>query len=315
MPNVVTVSQSASVPTHFLKVLGKASFGLAATAAAAKAGGELVPQNVMFVFDLTGSMHVPDTCTIPSRPRPTKIQCALYAVQEMLKVMPTASNKVGLMFFPGIGGNWSPTARSCATKPDAIPYLTPGIKYQIRTALDDTYNDGAGTLVDDSPTIVAVGNYPRHPGCLEQSSASSVNSYGAEVIAKAQNALPVEPGVRNVIVFVSDGNYNAWAAGLNERTDKVPNQCAQAVEAAGNATRAGTTVYSVAWGAPNAGCPRDTTYTPCTAMKAIASDATRFYSTTSDCQISGSANTVGQLAEVLGAIRRTMTKPRLLAVQ
>lgn len=315
-PNVVKVTQMATLPTYFLKALGKGSIGISAAVAAAKAGGESLRQNVMFVFDLTGSMHVPDACTIPDRTRPTKIQCALYAVQEMLKVMPTSFNKVGLMFFPGLGKQWSPTSRSCGTKPDAIPYLTPGIRYQIGTTLDDTYNDGAGSLVDESPIIVAVGNAPRRRGCLEQSSASAVNSYAAEVIAKAQAALPVEPGVQNVIVFVSDGNYNAWRAQLNERADKEPNQCAQAVEAAGNAKTAGTTIFSVAWGAAaSTGCPFDATYKPCATMKAIASDPTRFYTTTSDCQVPDAVNAVGQLPAIFPAIRTTMTKPRVISLR
>lgn len=317
MPNVVTVSQTASVPTHFLKVLGKTSFGLAATAAAARAGGEGRPLNIMFVFDTTGSMHVVDpTCTIPNRAKPTKIQCALYAVQEVLKVMPTSVDKVGLMIFPGMATQWSPTSHPCREKPAPVSYLTPNIKYQVGTTLDDTYNDGAGALVEASPTVQAVGNYPGMSGCLEKVAGGTINSYAAEVIAKAQEALPVTSGVQNVIVFVSDGNYNEWAINLNQRPDKQPDQCAQAVAAANAAKAAGTLVYSVAWGASvTDGCRFDKTYKPCATMKDIASDNTRFYSTASECQVTNSANAVGQLSAVFGAIRATLTKPRLLAVQ
>ena len=40
-----------------------------------------------------------------------------------------------------------------------MKYLTTNIKYQIHTALDGTYNNGSGALVQTSPMINAIGDY------------------------------------------------------------------------------------------------------------------------------------------------------------
>lgn len=50
-------------------------------------------------------------------------------------------------------------------------------------------------------------------------------------------------------------------------------------------------------------------------MKAIASDPTRFYTTTSDCQVPDAVNAVGQLPAIFPAIRTTMTKPRVISLR
>ena len=63
-PNVVSVTQTASVPTYFLKAIGRDSFTLTSTVSAAKAGGNAQSLNVMFVLDATGSMGDADSnCT------------------------------------------------------------------------------------------------------------------------------------------------------------------------------------------------------------------------------------------------------------
>ena len=313
-PNVVTVSQTANTSTYFLKALGKTSFALSSTVAAAKAGGNAKPLNVMFVVDATGSMSSTDTgCTVPGISSPTRWQCALYSVQSVLKVMPTSLDKVGLMIFPGMGTQYSPTSHPCPTQPNSVAYLSTGIKYQIGTALDSTYNNGAGALATASPLVQAVGIYPPSGGltpCL--TNRGGQGSYAAEVITKANAALPVQTGIQNVIILLSDGDYGASASQLSNQTAKVSKQCGQAVDAAKAATAAGTVVYSVAYGAPSSGCSTGDTYNPCTAMQAIASDPTKFFTTNANCKINGSANPVTGLPGLFQAITTTLTKPRLL---
>ena len=115
-----------------------------------------------------------------------------------------------------------------------MKYLTANIKYQIHTALDNTYNDGAGALVNTSPMIQAIGNYKTSSSlspCVRNPGGQG--SYAAEVIAKAQAAMPaVVTGTQNVIIFLSDGGFNAdsdnFATGFSA---KATNQCKQAVEA------------------------------------------------------------------------------------
>jgi Flp pilus assembly protein TadG len=309
--NVAQVTRTATVSTNFLKAVGFPSITLTSTSSAAKAGGTAVPLNVMFVLDATGSMNSADAgCTVPGITHPTRFQCAEYSIQSVLKTMPTSLDKAGLMIFPGMATQYSPTSHPCPTQPNSTPYYTTNIKYQIGTTLDATYNNGAGALVSTSPLVQAVGNGTALTGCVTAKGGQS--SYAAEVLTKAQAALPVVAGTQNVIIFLSDGDYNASATQLSNQTSKVTKQCDQAIAAAQAATTAGTTVYAVAYGAPSSGCSSGDTHNPCTTMQAIASDKSRFYTTDSSCQMTGSPNAVASLPSAFQAITTTLTKPRLV---
>ncbi|MCF8532752.1 MAG: VWA domain-containing protein [Reyranella sp.] len=310
-PNAVTVTQTATVSTHFLKAFGVQSLTLSSTKTASKAGGDAKPLHVIFVLDATGSMGSTDTgCSIPGNNRPTRFQCALYSVQSVLKVMPTSMDKVGLMIFPGMATQYSPTSHPCPTQPNSTPYLAANIKYQIGTSLDATYNDGAGTLTNASPLVQAVGNGTSMTGCVTNKGGQG--SYSAEVIAKAHAALPVVAGTQNVIVFLSDGDFSASASQLSNQTSKTSRQCGQAVDAAATAKAAGTKIYSVAYGAASSGCSSGDTYNPCSAMKAIATDAGSFFSTTAACKINGHPNAISGLPAIFQVITSSLTKPRML---
>jgi Flp pilus assembly protein TadG len=309
--NVATVTQTATVSTNFLRAFGLPSVTLTSSSSASKAGGTAVPLNVMFVLDATGSMNSGDAgCTVPGISHPTRFQCADYSVQSILKTMPTSLDNAGLMIFPGMATQYSPTSHPCANQPNSTPYYTTNIKYQIGTALDATYNNGSGALNNSSPLVQAVGNGTSLTGCV--TAKGGEGSYAAEVLTKAQAALPVVAGTQNVIIFLSDGDYNATASALSNQTGKTTKQCDQAIAAAQAATAAGTTVYAVAYGAPSSGCSSGDTHNPCTTMQAIASDKTRFYSTDSSCQIAGSANAIGSLPAAFQAITTNLTKPRLV---
>lgn len=316
-PNAVTVTQTATVTTHFLKALGMPSVTLTSTKKASKAGGATTPLNVMFVLDATGSMGSTDSnCTVPGKSNPTRFQCALYAIQSTLKVMPTSMDKAGLMVFPGLATQYSPTAHPCPTHPNSVPYYTSTIKYQIGTGLDNTYNDSAGTLLTTSPLIQAVGIYKAsgQSGSLTPcvTNKGGQGSYLAEVLAKAQAALPVVAGTQNVIIILSDGDFNATAAALNNQTIYQTGQCDRAVATAQAATAAGTKVFSVAYGASTSGCSTGDTRNPCTTMQSMASDPSKFYTTSSGCQLNGSPNPPSKLPSVFQAITSQLTKPRLL---
>jgi Flp pilus assembly protein TadG len=314
-PNAVNVSQTGTVSTHFLKAFGFPSFTLASTSAAAKAGGQGTPLNVMFVLDSTASMNTADTgCTVPGIKSPTRYQCALYSVQSVLKVMQPSMASVGLMAFPGTAHQFTP-AKPCPTQPSATPYLSSTIYYQIGTGLSTNYNNGLGTLTDTSTIVEAVGDYGASPsltGC--QTAKGGEGTYIAEVLSKAQAALPVVAGTQNVIILLSDGDAGASQAQLNNQSSKVSKQCGQYVTAAQTATTAGTTVYAVAYGAPTSGCSSGDTYTPCTAMKAVASDSTKFYSTNNTCAATLTSNNASNLPTIFTQIATslTLTKPRLL---
>ena len=314
-PNAVNVAQTGSVSTHFLKAFGFPTFALASTSAAAKAGGQGTPMNVMFVLDSTGSMGSADAgCTITGIRNPTRYQCALYSVQSVLKVMQPSMALVGLMAFPGTGKQFTP-ASPCPTQPSAVPYLSSTIYYQIGSGLSTNYNNGSGTLNHASTIVTAVGDYGSSPvltGC--QTAKGGEGTYIAEVLTKAQAALPVVAGTKNVIILLSDGDAGASQSQLNGQSSKVAKQCGQYVTAAQAATTAGTTVYTVAYGAASSGCSSGDTYNPCTALKAAASSTSTFYSTNNTCVAPVAANNVTNLPAIFTQIANTlsMTKPRLL---
>ena len=311
-PNVVNVTQTGTVTTHFLKAFGFPSFTLASTSAAAKAGGVATPLNVMFVLDSTASMNTADTgCTVPGVKSPTRYQCALYSIQSVLKVMQPSMTSVALMAFPGTGTQFTP-ATKCPTQPSAVPYLSSKIYYQIGTSFSTNYNS-SGVLNDSSTIVEAVGDYGATPsltGC--QTAKGGEGTYIAEVLTKAQAALPVVTGTKNVIILLSDGDSGATAAQLNNQSTKVSKQCGQYVTAAQAATTAGTAFYAVAYGSPTSGCSSGDTYTPCTAMQAAASDVTKFYSTGAPCASTLSSNNASNLPTIFTQIAVNLTKPRLL---
>ena len=310
-PNGVTVTQTATVSTNFLKLFGISQFTLTSSATAAMAGGAGTPMQVMFVLDSTASMNSADSaCTVPGISNPSRYQCASYSIQQVMIQLQPSLTSVGLMAFPGTGTQFNPSS-PCPTQPSSVPYLTTNIHYQIGAALDAAYNNGSGVLNNSSPMVRAVGNSATPlVGC--QTAKGGQGSYGAEILIKAQGALPVIAGTENVFIVLSDGDYGASLAQLNNKSSYVAKQCGQAVTAAQAATAAGITVYSVAYGAPLSGCSSGDTYNPCTTMQAIASDATKFFSTNANCAISGSPNNVTNLPGILRQIAVSLSKPRLV---
>ena len=250
-------------------------------------------------------------CTVPGVKAPTRYQCALYSIQSVLKVMQPSMTSVALMAFPGTGTQFTP-ATKCPTQPSAVPYLSSKIYYQIGTSFSTNYNS-SGVLNNSSTIVEAVGDNGATPsltGC--QTAKGGEGTYIAEVLTKAQAALPVVTGTKNVIILLSDGDSGATAAQLNNQSTKVSRQCGQYVTAAQAATTAGTTVYAVSYGSPTSGCSSGDTYTPCTAMQAAASDVTKFYSTGAPCASTLSSNNASNLPTIFTQIAVNLTKPRLL---
>ena len=309
-PNVVTVSQTGTYTTHFLKAFGVSSFTMTASARAAKAGGAGTPLNIMFILDSTQSMNTADTgCTVPGVKSPTQFQCAQYSVQSILKVLQPTMANVGLMIFPGTGTKYTP-GKPCPTQPSSVPYLSSTIYYQIGS-FTSGFNNGAGTLTDTSAIVESVGDVGTSlAACV--SAKGGEGTYIAEVITKAQAAFPVVTGYKNVIILLSDGNAGASQSQLNNQSSKVAKQCGQYVTAAQTATAAGTTVYAVSYGSPTSGCSSGDTYNPCTAMQAAASDASKFFSTNNTCAAPIAANTVSNLPTIFTQLAVNLTKPRLL---
>jgi len=140
-------------------------------------------------------------------------------------------------------------------------------------------SDTVSSLTSSSDLVIAVGG-----GCSSGLAApGGENTFYAGVIDTAQSALATEaaarPNTKNVMILVSDGEANATTAeGMAYPTPKpsttysATGQCQQAVTEAQKAATAGTTVYSVAYGAEASGCTTDSgTYaSPICTMQGIA---------------------------------------------
>jgi len=123
-------------------------------------------------------------------------------------------------------------------------------------------------------------------GCSPMAAPGGEGTYYAGAIYAAQSALVAEqaanPGSQNVIILVSDGDAGTTDSGAmgsaSTTTGTSPstkNQCAQAVTAGQAAAKAGTWVYSVAYGAEASGCGTDNpSITPCQTMQGIAGAST-----------------------------------------
>jgi Flp pilus assembly protein TadG len=325
-PNIVTVTQTATVPAFFAKVVGfTGPFTISAASSASKAGGTAVPLNIIVVLDATQSMNTADAgCAVPGVSHPTREQCALYGIQEVLGVMVPPEDKIGLMAFPGYSS--ALTTPCTKTKPGAVaPYYTPGIVYTV-VGLSTDYNDGSGVLNTASNLVKAAGSAPSLAPCFQAQGGEG--SFLAESITAAQAAFPQATGTQNVMILLSDGDatttYSQMYCLVIGPIKVCPSplapawvshgaaQCDQSVAAATAAKAAGTWIYSVAYDSPTSACASGGTYTPCTEMQHIASDPTRFFTTNATCSGGSSPNVASSLPAALLQIAYSLNKARLI---
>jgi Flp pilus assembly protein TadG len=199
---------------------------------------------------------------------------------------------------------------------------------------------------------------PNNIGGLNGAYSGGITYY-ASVLYAAQSALTAEaklnPGTNNAIILLSDGQANVVAStgdfptaftanpttsGLSALTGTgyypdTKDECQQAIIAGQQASTAGTTVFSVAYGSEQTGCysgsgATDSSaiatglnapftiskLTPCLTMENIASTLNDFYSdynqsgSGSTCQ--DASHTVTSLSAIFLSIDSNFTQPRLI---
>ncbi len=313
--NAVSLTQTATVPTYFLRVLGINSWAVSAKATAARAGGPTKPLNIMFVLDTTASMQTTtdDTgCKVPGIGSPTKLDCAKYGVQLVLKQLAPAYDQVGLMVFPGTSGAWTPCVGTLSTSSSPVkivPYGTIGMSYQVNAGastgnpLASDYAITQGNLNHASKLVMAVGDNNTTnnlTGCLK--APGGEGTFYADAISAAETALQKygSSTAQNVIILLSDGEANislgssemdaTWQTTPCSPTASVcpyghiEQQCNQAVANGGTATSAGTWVYVIAYDAGGAGtgCPMQSV----TTGKGKSKTTTNYYDSPTSTNIS-----------------------------
>jgi Putative Flp pilus-assembly TadE/G-like len=165
------------------------------------------------------------------------------------------------------------------------------------TPLSNDFKTSASSALNNSSHLVSAVNWNtcaggKYPGneYYGLNSPGGVSTYYAGAISAAQAELAADSarGAQPVIILLSDGDANTQS----------PQQCTRAVQAAQSAAAAGTWVYSVMYGqtSTSGGCSGDGTYTAYTAMKAIASDPSKFFCdpkpSGATCQSSATLNAI-----------------------
>jgi hypothetical protein len=141
--NVVTVHQTATIPTIFAGLMGIPSLSLGATASAAARGAGAESWNVAIIIDTTRSMTMNQDSNCGTVPgvsgTPTRLQCALYGVQVLLGNLDpcpqsysscsstsVTSERVSLWTFPQAVASSVENDTNCSgSNPTVEPYTFP----------------------------------------------------------------------------------------------------------------------------------------------------------------------------------------------
>jgi Flp pilus assembly protein TadG len=241
--NVVHVTQTATIPTYFIRALAvmgmntAKSLTLSTTASATMASGANDQVNVAMVFDSTASMAANDT---DANCGSTRITCALQGVQTMLADLApcTAStsqstatcvpyDQVSLFTYPNIQANSVANDTDCSSKtgPSIVKYTTPVIgatwnppaktsstgTYQLTSYLSDwTASNGVNGALTNNSTLVTTTGGTSSSSCPGVAAKGGAGTWIAGSIYAAQSSLvaakAAAPGSRNVMIILSDGD-------------------------------------------------------------------------------------------------------------
>jgi hypothetical protein len=217
--NAVTVTESATIPTVFGKVLGIDSFKVHASATACSPCGTK-PLDIMLVLDRTGSMCTTDTGA-DDHPECTDMSNARSGLQAFMKFMDPTLDRVGFAVLP-------PAKNPNDVCPfTAGPYASPNDNYVL------------APLSSDYTALEAA------VGCVQ---ADGTTSY-ANALESAQAELVKDgrPGVQKIIVFMSDGAANTGPTSYAQDSPYRATPCHQGIASSQAIQAAGTTVYSIGY--------------------------------------------------------------------
>ncbi len=338
--NAVVVSEQASLPTTFLSVVGVKTLGLRTTATASASGGFDAAYNVVIVLDTTQSMNDTDS---DSQCNSSRISCALSGIRTLLGTLspcPAGApgstcgavtngnvahpvDEVGLMVFPGLTSTslvpveYSNKSGSL-TSSDMQTYNNSPV-YQIIPLSSDYRTSDTASLNTSSDLVIVAGGGNSGYGPVAAPGGQGTFYAGAIDAAQAILAANSKPNTKNDMIILSDGDATASAKQMGGSATSYPatNECHQAITEAQKATKAGTTIYSVAYGAESSGCTNDSpAITPCQTMQQIASSPSTFYSDytakggTNSCV--SAATPTSNLNGIFKAIGQSFTVARLI---
>ena len=343
--NAMAVEEQVTIPTFFAKVLGIPTLTITAQSLSSMKGSSAIPFNVMVIIDTTASMQDSDpTCQQSTGlSNPTQEDCAKSGVQTLLSALSPCSSalsscgsvgsdgnvanpvqEVGLLIFPGLSNSsYDVDEYNCqSTRLSAgngiTPYSSTTNYSVVGLSSDYKTSDSASSLDAGSSNLVDAVSWANQSNCTTTKyglqDPGGEGTYYAGAIQQAQAAFPPSgprSTVQNAIILLSDGN--ATASGGQISSSLQPNQCSQAVNAAQAATQKGTWVFAIAYGALNSGCSSDGgAYTPCSALQAIASNSSDFYSDDAHGCASSANPNLTSLTQIFQNISTKLSTTRLL---
>ncbi|WP_109487645.1 vWA domain-containing protein [Occallatibacter savannae] len=264
-----------------------------------------------------------------------------------------AFDAVSLFTFPNIQANQASKDTSCPTGNPAIPsYYTPvrgatwsapsgtSATYQVTSYLSDWSSTGKqnGALNTSSSLGIASGASTAS-NCKGLQAPGGDGTYYAGAIYAAQSSLmaaqAANPGSQNALVILSDGDAQSTKINVTGTVQKAgtgtpalsvdypssSNQCQQAIDAARFASSQGTTVYTIAYGASNAGCSQDKSgplagISPCSALQKMATAPGNFFSDANASQNKGQCTSAQNpnlsLDQIFKAVGTSLSFSRLV---
>ena len=294
--NAIVVSESASVPTYFLKVFGVNSIPVHVTATACGPCGDR-PADIMLVFDRTGSMC--EDFNGNNDPSCSKLNNARQGMETFLGSLDPTLDRVGLVELPPAAS----TSAVCST-PSSSNYNSQSSAWLL-VPLTSQYQSGG--KIDHNSTIV-------HD--IDCTQAGGSTAY-ADAIDKAQAELNKDgrANTNHYIVFFTDGAANTGPSYYPVNSPYRQTPCHQGITSANSAKGQGTTVYAIGYtlGAQGGGANRCQAQSPSgpdespaitayAALQQIASSGSTFYNQPSP----------GSLAAIFAQVASQITGPRLI---
>jgi hypothetical protein len=193
--------------------------------------------------------------------------------------------------------------------------------YQIVPLSSDDRNSDTANALNANSNLVKCANALTAPGGFA--------TFYADAITVAQNTLTANArqGATNVIVLLTEGDSNPDNSNHpdNMLASEIANQGKAAVTAAQNAAKAGTWVYSIAYGASSPSCSTGSApyNSSCFAMSQIANvpgaaagtyvnDPTKFYSDNANGCKSAQNPNINSINEIFQSIGFSLSTARLL---
>jgi hypothetical protein len=226
--NAIVVSQSATVPTIFARVLGIDTFTVHSKATACSPCGARA-LDIMLALDRTGSMCQDHNGK--ADPACSDLNNAREGMKTFLGYLDPQIDRVGLAVFPPA----TSVAQRCA-KPDTPNYNSAANPYVVVPLSGDYVKDGA---LNSSSDLVST---------IECTQANGRTSY-ATAIEKAQAELEKDgrPGVQDVLIVLSDGAANLGPSYYPAGSPYLTQPCHQGVTSAQEIAGKGTLVYTIGY--------------------------------------------------------------------